>query len=102
MLLLFATAPSLAERSTPRGPLGVAEQVEQFPDRAFPAEGAREGKMVLDVIPVAATGAFLDHVARVGEVHDDPECGALGDIESRGDVAGRASGRFEMNSIARA
>src|SRR5690348_7827827 len=64
-----------------------AEELEHLADRALLARRFRQRQVVLHLVAVAPTVALLDHVARLGEVGDDTERGALRDPERCGDVA---------------
>jgi hypothetical protein len=68
-------------------PLGVDEQSEDVTDRSLSTDGFWQGEMVLDAIAVAAPVPVLDDVAGFGQVRDDGEGAALGDVERGGDVA---------------
>src|SRR3954451_1041303 len=64
-----------------------AEELEHVSDRAFLTGWFHKRQMMLHLVAISSTVALLDHVARLREVRDHAERGALGDPDGRGDVA---------------
>jgi hypothetical protein len=66
---------------------GVDQQSEDLTDRSLSTDGFWQGEMILDAIAVTTPVLVLDDVAGFGQVGDDAEGAALGDIERGSDVA---------------
>jgi len=68
-------------------PLGAEEQVEHLAQRSLPWCRLRQREMVLDDVAIAAPLSFLEYIPSLGEVTDDRERAALGDVERRCEIA---------------
>lgn len=65
---------------------GVDEKSEHLADRSLSTNRFWQGKVVLDPVPIATAVLLLDDIAGLGQVGNDAERGALGDVERSGDV----------------
>ena len=66
---------------------GFDEDVQYLADGSLAADGSAQWEMAVDLVVVAAAVLALGEVARVGELGDDREGAAFGDVQRGGDVA---------------
>jgi MmyB-like transcription regulator ligand binding domain len=87
-----AVGPAALTEFRPRclcgsGCRSVHEELKHFADGSLLANASEQREVFLDAVAVATAVLLLEDVAGLGEVGDEAEGAALGDVERRRDIA---------------